>query len=95
MTTLAFKNDHLIDLLKKRGEAIKNENWDKQLNLDREINELKNQNFDELISPCSVYVTFETEEGIRRALEYNKSIKSELTSSNVKTWFGDHDIEVH
>lgn len=74
MTTLAFKNDHLINLLKQRGEAIKNENWDKQLNLDREINDLKNNNFDELISPCSVYMTFETEEGIRRALEHNKSI---------------------
>jgi hypothetical protein len=34
MTTLAFKNDDLINLLKKRGEAIKNEKWDRQRKLD-------------------------------------------------------------
>lgn len=34
VTTMAFKNGEIIKLLKERGEAIKNEKWEKQAALD-------------------------------------------------------------
>jgi hypothetical protein len=40
-------------------------------------------------------MTFETEEGIRRALEYNKSLKRDTASTSVKTWFENYEIEIH
>lgn len=45
VTTLAFANHEIIALLRQRGEAIKTENWDRQAELEREINELKNEKF--------------------------------------------------
>ena len=38
VTTFAFRNAEIINLLKQRGEAIKNEKWDKQAALENEIN---------------------------------------------------------
>lgn len=38
VTTLAFANHEVISLLRQRGEAIKNEKWDKQRELEQQIN---------------------------------------------------------
>jgi len=36
--------------------------------MDARINQLKNEYLDELTTPCSVFMTFENEEGVNRAL---------------------------
>ena len=77
VTTLAFRNAEIINLLKERGAAIKNEKWDLQRELEGEINQLKNEKFKDLITPCSVFMTFETEEGVNRALNYDEAIEGD------------------
>jgi len=42
VTTFAFKNSEIINLLKQRGEVIKTEQWDEMQAIDRQINQLKN-----------------------------------------------------
>lgn len=42
--------------------------------IDAKINKLKNDHLEDLTTPCSVFMTFENEEGVNRALNYNESI---------------------
>ena len=62
ITTFAFKNAEIIELLKERGELIKNEEWDEMEKIDSKINEIKNNHLVDLMTPCSVFMTFENEE---------------------------------
>ena len=94
VTTLAFKNADIINLLKKRGSAIKAEKWDEQRKIEAEINELKNREFDVLITPCSVFMTFENEEGVNRALNYDEAIEADDKLQDLKYWLGKHKIEI-
>lgn len=91
--TFAFYNADLILLLKKRGSFIHNENWDKVAECNKEIDTLikhedklekggKHNVLDRLQTPCSAFVTFETEEGFQRAKQYNKLVK--LSQDNLK-----------
>lgn len=75
VTTLAFANADIIDLLTQRGTAIKSEKWDQQLQIEQKINDLKNEKFNNLTTPCSVFMTFESEEGVNRALQMDDTIK--------------------
>lgn len=94
VTTLAFKNADIINLLRERGLAIKAENWDLQRKLEEKINELKNEKFDQLITPCSVFMTFVNEEGVNRALKYNETIVENSELAHIGQWLGDHEIEI-
>ena len=38
LTTFAFKNADIINLLKKRGDAVKNEKWDELQKIEAQIN---------------------------------------------------------
>ena len=65
IVTCAFDNSKIINWLRDRGDAIKDEDWDK---LDR-INDTIRKNLkrdsqllDKLQRPCSLFVTFESEE---------------------------------
>lgn len=71
MTTFAFKNSEVINLLKERGEIIKNENWDEMERIDASINDHKNASLEDLMTPCAVFMTFENEEGVNRAVNFN------------------------
>ena len=63
--------------------------------LEHQINELKNEKFDELITPCSVFMTFENEEGVNRALESAETIEgADGKYDHLKKWIGDHEIEI-
>lgn len=42
--------------------------------IDDKINEEKNQNLDKWARPCSVFITFQLEEGIQRALNMEEVI---------------------
>ena len=77
MITFASDNGQLIRWLKKRGQCIKDEDWcglgkcnefiTKQLKNDKDL-------LEKLQRPCTAFVTFETEEGFHRALNYNHVI---------------------
>ena len=62
-TTFAFDNAELIELLKQRGNAITYDNFEKMREIDTKINDYKNKNLDKVTRPCSVFMTFENEEG--------------------------------
>ena len=48
-----------------------------------------------MITPCSVFMTFETEEGVNRALNYDDAIEGDVDNlGQYKTWLGDHEIEI-
>jgi len=95
VTTLAFKNAEIINMLRERGAAIKAEKWDEQRKIEQKINDLKNEKFDELITPCSVFMTFEDEEGVNRALNYNESIKEDTDlGEKIGKWLGKYEIEI-
>ena len=71
--TFAYENGELINLLTDRGYYIKNEKWEKAEAVQDKIEEkLKDENFlNKMQTPCSVFATFETEEGLQRALVYS------------------------
>lgn len=70
------------------------EKWDLQRKLEEEINTLKNEKFDELINPCSVFMTFETEEGVNRAREYNDTVDGNDQYNDLKLWLGKHELDI-
>lgn len=74
--TFAFDNGDLMGLLKKRGAAIKMENYDMLRNINDKIDkELEDESkCNKYQRPCSVFVTFETEEGYARAEKWNKLV---------------------
>lgn len=96
VTTLAFNNAEMIDLLKQRGTAIKAEKWDQQRKIEEEINQLKSDKFEELITPVSIFMTFECEEGVNRALSMDEQIKDNDNLKDLKLdiWFENHTIKL-
>lgn len=71
--TFAYENGEMIDLLADRGYYIKNEKWEKAEGVQDKIEaKLKDESFlNKMQTPCSVFATFETEEGLQRALVYS------------------------
>jgi len=73
--TFAYYNGEVIRWLTKRGDLIKTEKWDKVKEINDEIAEGISKNgelLDRCQKPCSVFATFETEEGYNRAIIYNE-----------------------
>ena len=58
------------------------------------INELKNKDLEGMTTPCSVFMTFENEEGVNRALNYDTAIEVDRELEPLKTWLGKHEIEI-
>ena len=51
--------------------------------------------FDDLCTPCSIFMTWESEEGVNRALSYNATIDTEREKyEDIRYFVGDHEIEV-
>jgi len=71
-----------------------NEEWGKMEEMDRKITEYKNENLIEITTPCSVFMTFENEEGVNRALGYDEAIEADVNLRPLKTWLGNHEIEI-
>lgn len=92
--TMAFKNAEIIQLLRERGTAIKTEQWEKQAETEKKINELKAEKLEELTTPCSLFLTFENEEGIARALKYDEAVEADPELADCKYWLGDEVIEI-
>lgn len=77
----------MVKWLQTRGTYIKNMKWEKVDAIEKEIHEAlheKDENneptekaqdlLDGMQTPCSVFITFCTEEGYQRACEYNNVI---------------------
>ena len=62
--------------------------------IDKKINEFKDSNLEEMTTPCSVFMTFENEEGVNRALEYDSAIEQDDSLDHLKTWLDNHEIEI-
>jgi hypothetical protein len=65
--TFAFHNAEVIAWLRKRGGFIQNEKWKDLKEMNKTITEglrdEKTNLLDKLQTPCSIFATFETEEG--------------------------------
>lgn len=94
MVTLAFKNAEMIHMLRERGAAIKAEKWALQAEIEEKINLLKNEKFLELTTPCSIFMTFENEEGYQRACKYEETVEENADLADIKYWCGNHEIDV-
>jgi hypothetical protein len=64
----AFNNHKMIALLNQRGDAIVDHNIKEKEKIEKKIDELKDNDFDELSRPTVAYITFETQEGYERAV---------------------------
>ena len=93
-TTMAFENAKIINMLIERGNYIKSEQWDKQAEIEKKINDVKDSEFKSIVVPCSVFMTFETQEGQERAKALKSAIEKDKKLSHLKFWLGNHQIEI-
>lgn len=80
--TFAYHNAQVIDWLKQRGALIVAEKHEKVDELNQKIVDAIEKPdgvlLNELQHPCSVFATFECEEGSRRALEYTDAVAGKI-----------------
>jgi len=91
---MAFNNADIIKLLTARGRAIQNEQWEKKTIIEAEIEKVKNEKHQSLTTPCSVFMTFETEEGNKRALNLNSVVKENEQLAHLNVWLEQHSIVI-
>lgn len=65
---ITYDNMEILNMLKVRGAAIKAADWDKVKQVNTEIDDYKNANYEKLVTPITCIITMETEEGYQRAL---------------------------
>jgi len=85
--TFAYYNGEVIRWLTKRGDLIKTEKWDKVKEINDEIAEGISKNgelLDRCQKPCSVFATFETEEGYNRAIIYNEQPQMSFLNGEIE-----------
>ena len=97
VTTFAFDNAELINLLRERGAAITADDFNRMREIDAQINTLKNEKLAIFVRPCSVFMTFESEEGYQRANKFDEITESEDATPEIKAnriWLGDQEIDI-
>lgn len=47
-----------------------------------------------MTTPCSIFMTFENEEGVNRALNYHDAVNADSSLSHFNTWLDKHEIEI-
>jgi len=72
--SFAFKNDEIIELLKKRGNLIKQMQYHEVDTLDKKlIKMIKNdEKYNEFTTPVCAFITFYRERGQEQAMNYTK-----------------------
>ena len=93
MTAFAFDNAQIINLLKKRGKLIEKEDWNAMAEIDSEINKIKKEELRQVITPVSVFFTFENEEGVNRCLGYNKAVNAEFNLFKYQKWLDKYILD--
>ena len=66
----AFSNAELITLLRERGQHIMWQRYDKMREVENKITALKAEKFDSLVRPVDAFITFEEEDGLIVAQEF-------------------------
>lgn len=94
LTTFAYKNGDIIELLRERGTAIKSNDWKGITKIDERINKLKTIQLDPLTTPCSIFMTFRSEEGVNRALEFDSLVEGDSLFRGLNVWMDKHRIEI-
>lgn len=94
VTTFAYNNGDGIHLLRERGNCIKTEDWAGMEKVDKKINEIKNTQLEDFTTPCSIFMSFELEEGVHRALQMDALCKSDPRLADLTTWLGKFEIEI-
>jgi len=46
------------------------------------------------MTPVSVFMTFENEEGVNRALSYDDAIDADARLAHLETWLDGHKIQI-
>lgn len=88
--TFAYNNAPIINMLRKRGAAIKGQKYDKMRAINKEIDDYKKkeENIDALNRPVTAFVSFVREEGVERALAL-KDKGVDQTSPYYKEFLGE------
>lgn len=94
VTTFAYKNGSMIEVLRERGDCIKSNDWKGIDKADKKINKLKQIELEQLTTPCSVFMSFETEEGINRALQFDDLVDADPSLEGLNVWLDKHRIEI-
>jgi len=95
VTTMAFDNREIIALLRERADYIKKEKWDKMREVMQRINDLKRDHFHQLITPCSIFITFESEEGSYLAKSLYTICEMNSSLEHLNYWLtGKHTITI-
>ena len=69
---LAFDNKQMLNLLEKRANALKAQNFEQVTKIQREMTEYKNKNLEKLITPKYFFATLRTEEAFLIANKVDK-----------------------
>ena len=77
-------NGSMIHLLKKRGEAIAEQEFDIIRSIEKKINKEIKNNYEQMTTPTSAFIIFEEEEGPLLALRNNKNRNYHMLGSNMK-----------
>lgn len=75
--TFGRNNGKMINLLKKRGRLIAEQEFEQIHETEREINTAIRENYDELTTPNICFITFEEEEATKIAISNNGKRKTE------------------
>jgi hypothetical protein len=85
-----FDNREMLNLLIKRGSALENKEKSKVILIEKEIDDLVEQNHKRLTTPLSAFITFETEKGYLIACKMN--MKQIFTAQRYKQYWGDYPL---
>ena len=94
VTTFSYRNGEVIKLLRKRGQLIKSEDWKGMELMDSEINNIKSTHLQDFTTPCSIFMTFECEEGVNRALRFDQLVESDSGLQHLTSWLGKFTIDI-
>ena len=63
--------------------------------VDQEINKVKNTNLEDFTTPCSIFMSFECEEGVNRALQFNKTVKANPAEfADLNVWLDQFQVDI-
>jgi hypothetical protein len=91
----AFNNSQLINLLKLRGQHIMFQRYDKMREVEAQITTLKNEKFDSLVRPVDAFITFEEEDGLIVAQEFEPEFNFMGKQLPAQKEFMDDELFLH
>lgn len=94
VTTFAYNNGDVIHLLRERGNCIKSEDWKSMQKVDKKINDIKNSQLEDFTTPCSIFMSFELEEGVNRALQMDNMCRNDPQLAHLTTWLDKFEIQI-